>query len=413
MIRRRCLLLAASGCCLIGAAQEQSPGPSDANAQRIEEQQQQIDALQAELAELKTAYANSSGQEASKPAAQESFILRKNEKLALTFSGRLHRMLLGVDDGASSDIFFTDSEQGPTMLRFDALGTVSETLSIGAAIETGIRQNRPFLVSQDKRDGGTDVTVRVAEAYLDSKSFGKLSMGRGFAAAWLAPEIDLSGTQFASLLPVGMLAPGMKFVDASNNSLTNIQVLTYFVDVERLLLVDRGRYDSPKFGPGLQLSSSAAGDDRWDLALRAKPEPIGDFTLVGGAAYLDKPAAGVDRRWDAAVSTLHNPSGLNLTAGGSIDRQDNGRNTKTWLVKAGWLADLFSIGNTAFSIDYSHVSDFRLDGDSADSTGLFAVQKWPEYGIDFYAGYRIYRISRPDIDLKDLHVVAMGAALNF
>lgn len=117
-------------------------------------------------------------------------ILRKNKNLAVTFSGRLHRMVLGVDDGANTDAFFTDSEQGPTMLRFDVDGKASDALSIGAIIETGIRQNRPLLVSQDKPDGGTDVTVRIAEVFLKSTGAGRFALGRGFAAAWLAQEIS-------------------------------------------------------------------------------------------------------------------------------------------------------------------------------------------------------------------------------
>ena len=92
-----------------------------------------------------------------------------------------------------------------------------------------------------------------------------------------------------------------------------LQVLDHFVDVERLLLVDRARYDSPQFGPGLQISGSLASDNRWDVALRAKPKNTGNWTLVGGASFQDKPFSGIDRRQDAVVSVRHNKTGLNLT----------------------------------------------------------------------------------------------------
>jgi len=385
--------------------------------QRLKEQQRQLDEMRRELDAMKATVEGPQSREPQTAVAKDTqdsrFIFRKNENLALTFSGRLHRMLLAVDDGANTDLFFTDSEQGPTMLRFDATGKVDDALSIGATVETGIRQNRPFLVSQDKPDHDTDVTVRIAEMVLDSSRYGKFSFGRGFASAWLAPEIDLSGTQFANLLPVGMLAPGMRFVDSSDNSLSDIQVLTYFIDVERLLLVNRTRYDSPGFGPGMQVSGSVANDSRWDLALRAKPNISERWTLVGGAAYLDKPFSGINRRWDAGVSVLHNPTGLNLTAGGSRDQLTAGGDANTWIIKAGWLTDIVSLGKTAFSLDYYKTSDLRLDGDEADSVGLFAVQKWPAYGLDFYAGYRRYDVSRPDIDLKALDILVTGAALNF
>ena len=382
---------------------------------RIEAQQRQLDEMRRELDAIKAAVAE---QAAGPPATEQEkkgskFVLRKNENLELTFSGRVHRMLLTVDDGANTDMFFTDSEQGPTMLRFDALGKVDDSLSLGATIETGIRQNRPFQVSQDNPNAGTDVTVRIAEVYLNSKRAGKFSLGRGFSAGWLAPEMDLSGTQFANLLPVGMLAPGMKFVDASDNSLSDIQVLTHFVDVERLLLVDRARYDSPQFGPGLQLSGSVAHDSRWDLALRAKPKTGDDWTFVGGASFQDEPFLGIDQRVDAVASIRHNRTGLNLTVGGVRDDLTSGGNSNTYIVKAGWLTDVVSLGKTAFSIDYYNVSDLRLDGDEGESIGLFAVQKWLSFGLDFYVGYRRYDVSRPDIDLKDLDILTLGAAFNF
>lgn len=405
---------------LAESAAAQTAGQIEAYERRIEAQQQQLDQMRRELDALKDLVKKSQDPTAAsvaasdaRPTPEEQFLRRKNNNLNVAFSGRLHRMVLNVDDGANSDLFFTDSEQGPTMLRFDATGKVSNDLSIGATIETGIRQNRPFLVSQDKPDGGTDVTVRMAEIVLDSVRAGKFSFGRGFASAWLAPEIDLSGTQFASLLPVGMLAPGMRFVDASNNSLTDIQVLTYFVDVERLLLVDRVRYDSPSVGTGLQISGSVASDSRWDLTLRAKPKATDRWTLVGGASFQHEPFEGIDRRHDAVFSVRHNATGLNLTVGGSNERLSAGGDVNTWLVKLGWLADIVSLGNTALSIDYYTTSDRRTEGDRAESIGLFAVQKWPEYGLDFYAGYRSYDVKRPDADLRDLDILALGLALNF
>ena len=163
-----------------------------------------------------------------------------------------------------------------------------------------------------------------------------------------------------------MLAPGLKFVDASDNSLSNIQVLDHFVDVERLLLVDRLRYDSPQFGPGMQVSSSVASDSRWDIALRVKPKSAGNFTWVGGASYHDKPAGGIDHRQDAVVSIRHNNTGLNLTVGGVKEKLTSGGDADTFLIKAGWLTDLVNLGKTAFSVDYYQVKDLRLPGDKSE-----------------------------------------------
>lgn len=70
------------------------------------------------------------------------------------------------------------------------------------------------------------------------------------------------------------------------------------------------------------------------------------------------------------MSIQNNATGLNLTAGGATEHFASGRDSKTWLFKAGWLADLVSIGKTASSVDYYNVSDVRMDGDEGQSVGL-------------------------------------------
>lgn len=397
---------------------------------RIDALERELDELRAEAAELLAA---AEEEAAPPPAAVEEegaaasaapaeaeeqekrlpgpLVFGKNQNLTVKLSGRLHRMILGVDDGRGSDALFTDSEQGPTMLRVDVEGRPGERLGLGATLETGIRQNRPFLVSQDVPESDPSITVRIAEIFLDSSAAGKFTLGRGFAAAWLSPEVDLSATQFAALLPVGMLAPGLKFVDRGTGELSVIRVRDHFVDVERLLLVDRFRYDSPRFG-GLQLSGTLAADSRWDVALRTRHRPAA-WTIVGGASFQDEPFDGVEQRWDAAASLRHEPTGLNLTAAFSVDELTGGRESDSHIVKLGWLADLFPIGKTAFAADFYRVRDLRLPGDDATSFGVVGVQKWPSFGLDFYLGLRRYEIDRSDIDLEPLLVAPFGVVLNF
>ena len=163
---------------------------------RISEQQEQINQLARELGDLKVTVrrqaenqAQSAAESGSEAKSPEPFVKRKNENLSLQFSGRLHRMILNVDDGANTNTFFTDSEQGPTMLRFDVNGKTSETLTVGATLETGIRQNRPFLINQDNPNAGTSVNVRIAEVFFNSSRIGKFSLGRGFSSGWFGPVI--------------------------------------------------------------------------------------------------------------------------------------------------------------------------------------------------------------------------------
>ena len=148
------------------------------------------------------------------------------------------------------------------------------------------------------------------------------------------PEIDLSGTQFASLLPVGMLFPGLKFATSETGRLSPIRVRSHFADLERFLIADRFRYDSPRFA-GIQLSGSVAADSRWDVAMRTR-HGSKSFTIVGATTYQSEPFRDLDWRWDAGASTRHEPTGLNFTFGFFNERHLNGRDSKGFILKAGW-----------------------------------------------------------------------------
>ena len=165
----------------------------------------------------------------------------------------------------------------------------------------------------------------------------------------VAPEVDLSGTVFASLLPVGNLFPGLKFVNAGTKELTETRVLNHFADLERLLIADRFRYDSPLFG-GFRVSGSVAADSRWDAALRARHSP-GDFTLSGASTYQHEPFRDVRWRWDAGLSARHEPTGLNVTLAGSVQRHDGGRRSEGFIVKGGWLASWLHYKKTQQSVN--------------------------------------------------------------
>lgn len=154
----------------------------------------------------------------------------------MTLSGRIHRVIMQVDDGVSTNGFFMDSDQGPTMLRADIKTSGNNGWIVSGALEIGLQNNRSFNVNQSNPNPGTDIQTREANVNLENKKIGTFSLGRGFSAAWVAPEIDLSGTVPAALLAVGNLAPGMLFVDRSNNQLSNIHVYDHFADTVKTVI---------------------------------------------------------------------------------------------------------------------------------------------------------------------------------
>jgi len=340
------------------------------------------------------------------------FVLHQSENGRLTLKGRLHRVMMLVDDGASLNGFFMDSDQGPTMLRTDIVNEPQTDWTLSGTLEIGIQSNRSFRVSQDNRNPGTDITVRMAEIVLENDKYGRASFGRGFASAWVIDEADLSGTVPAALLSFGSLAPAMKFVDRSNDELSSFQVNDYFLDTERLLLVDRLRYDSPSFGGGIQISSSLASDTRWDAAIRFYPS-LNDWSIRAAATYEQEPFGDVEHRGGLLISSRHNNTGLSLTAGIVLAKKINGEIATGYVIKGGWIISIDSLGHTALSVDYGNSNDVRLTGDRADSFGIFALRKWNSFGLDLYMGYRNYYVRRPDIDLYPLQVMVFGVIYTF
>ena len=340
----------------------------------------------------------------------DTTVVSVSSKVQVKLGGRVHRMSQLVADGRETDVFFTDNDPFPTMLRVDATAQMGDKLTVGGALEIGFQQNRPLFVSQDNPDIDIDVTGRMAEIYAAGK-VGTFSLGRGYMASWVTPEIDLSGTQRASLLAIGALFGGLKFVDATTNELTDIRVRTHHADTERLLIKDRLRYDSPRL-LGLQVSASLAAADRRDVALRIRRD-VGDFTLAGAATYQHKPFGDLDWRSEAGVSFRHEPTGLNATVAGFTQRPPDGRNAHGRIVKIGWLAGLAPIGKTAFSADVASNFNIAIDGDDGVSFGVFALQNWDQLGIRAYIGIRQYELDRPDINLKRITIVPFGALIRF
>jgi len=333
-------------------------------------------------------------------------VQRAHQNGKLTLSGRIHRVVMLVDDGVSNNGFFMDSD------RVDVNNQSQKGWIVSGSLEVGIQSNRSFHVNQKNPNPGTDIRVIVAEIVFYNCKIGRFSFGRGFAAAWVAPEVDLSGTVPAALLAVGNLAPGMLFVDDSNNELSSIQVSDHFVDTERLLLTDRFRFDSKKFWSGLQLSGTIAADSRWDVALRFYPT-LNNWNIKTVATYQHKPFRDIEHRGDLAFSIRHIHTGLSLTAGISYGITKNDRTANGSVVKVGWRKKLINLGYTAFSVDYSFGNDVLSQQDKAESIGFFALQKWKAVGVDFYAGFRNYKVFRLDIDLKPLDTYTLGIIYTF
>lgn len=350
--------------------------------------------------------------------ATEPVVSSSQPKIKLSVSGQINRAVNVADDGDRTKAYFVDSDVSNSRLRLLGIGEVNEDVRFGAQLETAFSPNNSFDVSQEDETTDDFIDVRRAEAAVDSRRLGRLWLGKGSAATDDTAEYDLSGVDVIMYSGVGDIVGGLFFRD-EDGELTEVTVGDAFFnfDGDRQ---DRVRYDTPMFGPGVQLSASAGSDQRYDVAMNLGGDfgawpgvEIGPFTTLAAVGLSDPSEDGVDYRLRGSGSVLHNPTGLNLTVSGGMDQADDG-DPYNFYVKAGWYATLNTLGNTGFGIDFTRGNDVAAPGDTGYSVGGAVVQTIEGYGTELYSQVRWYTLDRDDApSVEDIVVGTLGTRVKF
>jgi type II secretory pathway pseudopilin PulG len=383
----------------------------------IREQQQQLESMQRQLNELKqTATEAKTQAEEAKAAAQAPVaktVTSGQERVKLAVSGQVNRMVNVIDDGKNTTAYFVDNDVSNTRVRFVGTAKATDDLTLGSRLEYAVTSNESGDVNQDNESAGDFFNVRWADLTLDSKRFGKLWLGRGDTASNNTAEVDLSKVDVLAYSSVADPAAGMLFRESSgNNTLTDIAISDAFNNRDGLSRRNRVRYDTPTFW-GFYLAGSLAEDQRSDASIWWGGQAWG-FKVAAAAAVADPNSDSADLQYDGSFSILHEGTGLNLTAAaGMLDRDDEGDPTNLY-VKLGWLANLFSVGQTGFGVDYTRSLNLPTGRDDGYSVGTAIVQQFDQYGTEFYMGYRLYSLDR-DVEpsLEDMNVGTVGARVKF
>jgi hypothetical protein len=99
-----------------------------------------------------------------------------------------------------------------------------------------------------------------------------------------------------------------------------------------------------------------------------------------------------------------------LNPDGNTSRNDD---PTFYYAKVGYRAKWFEVGETRFSLDYARNDDVAQDGDEAKSVGFQVVQDFPEYGSEYYIGYRWYDLDRDLADFDDINALMTGVRVKF
>ena len=139
-------------------------------------------------------------------------------------------------------------------------------MTIGSKFELAIAPNKSGEVDQKNQETNNIFDQRRTEASLDSKGFGKLSLGKGATASCTSAAVDLSQTGVISYATISDTAGGMMFRQSSDNALTNVRISDAFNSFDGLNRRNRVRYDTPTLY-GFRLVTSAISDQRYDASL--------------------------------------------------------------------------------------------------------------------------------------------------
>jgi hypothetical protein len=246
--------------------------------------------------------------------------------------------------------------------------------------------------------------------------YGTFTFGQGPMATDNTTNLDASGTSIAGSVSVADTAGDFFFRDAAG-ALTGVTVGDAFNDLDGARRF-RVRYDTPDYSGftvavayGENILDSSDEKAYYDAAVRWSGE-TGDYEISAafGYAWTEAPGnGGTARRAAGSATVAHRPTGLNLTLAGG-NEIDGGSYIYG---KAGWAADLVTVGGTAFAIDYYAGSDFATEGSSSDTVGLYAVQDFDDADLQAYLGLRSYAYSDADASYLDATSVLLGARYRF
>jgi biotin carboxyl carrier protein len=394
----------------------------------VKEQQQSLEALQQQVNQLKNTATESLAEaqeaksvaEEAKATAQvsaapmEKVVTSGEERVKITLAGMVNRAIFVVDDGDNTDAYFVDNDNAESRINLVGTAKATDDLTIGSRIELTIAPNKSGNVNQTTEDQDIDniFDQRWVEVSLDSKRFGKFSLGKGNTASMNTAAADLSGTMVIAYATISDSAGGMLFREKDSDNLTNVRIVDAFNNWDGLNRRNRLRYDTPTVH-GFRLATSIISDQRYDGALYWGGQGYG-FKAIGSAAFADPNQDNTDLQFDGSFSILHEDTGLNLTLSAGKQERDNQSDPYNLYAKVGWMKRFFSSGVTAFAVDYTRSMNFPTVDDVGYSVGAAVVQPFDKFGTEIYGSYRLHSLDRDvEPDVHDINLFAIGTRVKF
>ncbi len=347
-------------------------------------------------------------------AELEATTARKgNRKVSLEISGHVNEAVMFWDDGFESNAYVVTNDNSRSRFRFKGKAKIDKDWSAGYMIEIGVRGANSKRTNQNDPSGCIAVTdcgfdIRHSYWYIESKTYGRVSVGRTGAASEAITEINLAHTKdIAKYSDVEDSGLGM-LLRNSNGGLSALQWRRLIGDSgdppgegERRSVV---KFDTPEFA-GFTATAAWGTDDYWDVGLRYSGEHHG-FEILAGIAYGENTdvadtATGREVFFECMHQVVATSEAKCNQLGGSVSIKH---------VESGLYAN-FSAGH---SKDDLILQDANFVGSGADNTSnFFAVEggiekKWIDLGKTTFFG-QYYDL---DGGANDRRTVLAGDAAN-
>jgi len=359
-----------------------------------------------------------------------------NAKVKLKVYGQVHKAMLWGDDGNNDRVMVVDGQVSSTRLGFLAEAPVNADFSFGANLEMEWRSNQGSGVqinnggtgggtANDNAVGTNSFTERKAEVTMTHKRFGKLSLGQGDEAAQDASEYNLNGAALASgvLSATSYLTNTALFNKAGNAYLTTTLGAVFGnIDGDR---DDRVRYDTPSImGFTASASFTSGGGGAAGLKYDGK---VGQFKILGAIAYNNDSGISTTTEDEVigSISVLHD-SGVNASvAYGNRNHKGSGTtapdDAKFMGGSVGYIAKLFGVGPTAFSVDYYKTENLNRANTASTTTewevktmGIGVQQDFSDIGSSVFMTYRNFDVDAPTgTTVDDVNLVVAGVRVVF
>ncbi len=425
-LNRTGTLVRAAVCCGVGVA-FLSMASAPAFAAEMDNLKQQLRDLQNRLDQLES-------QQAAPPVVPAKMMRSGKKQVTLSMSGQVGRVSYIADDGTLNSFFHSDNENVSTRFRLIGKAKINSEWNAGLKIEADFGQTNnssKTSLGEDVEDdnAGNSIDHRQLNIFLQSKSAGKLTLGKTDAPSNNIVQIDLSGTgmvQYSGRNDIGgdfrfrtegTLGPqviGGKSVGPNPGDGPRIDGTDDQMDgLGRENLI---RYDTPKFA-GFTLGVSHVQGDRWDIAGRysANYKDAG-LKISAGLAYWEfgKQTNAFHSGIGGSISFLHS-SGANLTFAAATKNREGSSidDPVTFYVKPGFQFKGSSLGKTAVIVSYGRTDDLAAQNDEYENIVVAVVQNIDAAALELFAFWEINMLERDNEDFENINIGGIGARMKF